>query len=68
MKKERTFHCKNEIIQIYYENIKIRLLEFIENILIIRTRVYFLNVTSGEQEILRKMVSLFSKLFLSNSS
>lgn len=30
--------------------------------------MYFLNVTSGEQEILRKKVSLFSKLFLLNSS
>lgn len=34
MKKERTFHRKNEIIKIYYENIKIRLLKFIENIFV----------------------------------
>lgn len=32
--KERTFHCKNEIIKIYYENIKVRLLKFIESIFV----------------------------------
>lgn len=34
MKKERTFHCKNESIKIYYENINIKLLKFIENIFV----------------------------------